>query len=140
MNNTTDNMRMVRYYLPAMGWIILILFLCTMPSSDLPSSSWMNGLHIDKLVHCFLFGGIVVLMAFGVYKQKQHISGWALFGLALVGSLYGVAIEFIQKYFTAGRSFEIADIIADTIGAFGGALVFRFIGLRFLKKKGEESE
>lgn len=132
--NSTDTMRMVRYYLPAMGWIILILFLCTMPASDLPSASWMDKLYIDKLVHCFLFGGTVLLLAYGYYKQRNHISGWMLFGLALTASLYGIAIEFIQKYFTANRHFEVWDIIADSIGAFGGALIFWLIGKRFLKK------
>lgn len=127
-------MRMVRYYLPAMGWIILILFLCTMPGSSLPKASLFDKLHVDKLVHFFLFGGTVILLAYGYYRQRGHISGWTLLGIALATGLYGLAIEFIQKYFTANRSFEIMDVVADTVGALMGALIFRFVGKRFLKK------
>jgi VanZ family protein len=125
---------MVRYYLPAMGWIILILFLCTMPGSSLPKASLFDKLHVDKLVHFFLFGGTVILLAYGYYRQRGHISGWTLLGIALATGLYGLAIEFIQKYFTANRSFEIMDVVADTVGALMGALIFRFVGKRFLKK------
>lgn len=128
------SMRMIRYYLPAMGWIILILFLCTMPGSSLPKASLFDKLHVDKMVHFFLFGGTVILLAYGYFRQQGRISGWMLLLLALVASLYGLAIEFIQKYYTANRSFEIMDVAADTLGAFAGVLIFRFIGKRFLKK------
>ena len=64
----------------------------------------------------------------------RSISGWMLLGIALAASLYGLMIEVIQKYFTANRSFELLDVAADTIGALMGALIFRFIGKRFLKK------
>lgn len=136
MNEIKQNigMRMIRYYLPAMGWIILILFLCTMPGSSLPKASLFDKLHVDKIVHFFLFGGTVILLAYGYYRQRGHISGKALLGIALVTGLYGLAIEFIQKYFTANRSFEIMDVVADTLGALMGAVIFRFIGKRFLKK------
>ncbi|WP_168208680.1 VanZ family protein [Chitinophaga sp. XS-30] len=127
-------MRMIRYYLPAMGWIILILFLCTMPGSSLPSSSLFDQLHVDKIVHFFLFGGTVILLAYGYYRQRQGISGWALLAIALVAGLYGLIIEFIQKYFTVNRSFEIMDVAADTAGALMGALIFQVIGKRVLKK------
>lgn len=128
------SMRMIRYYLPAMGWIILILFLCTMPTPAIPKTSMFDLLQLDKIVHFFLFGGTVILLAYGYYRHRNGISGWMLLGIALAASLYGLMIEFIQKYFTANRSFELLDVAADTIGALMGALIFRFIGKRFLKK------
>ncbi|WP_157986433.1 VanZ family protein [Chitinophaga alhagiae] len=126
-------MRMIRYYLPALAWIILILFLCTMPASAVPKSGLFDLLHMDKIVHFFLFGGTVLLLAYGYYRQKGRISAAALLCLALVVSLYGLGIEFIQKYFTANRSFEIWDVVADAAGALCGALIFGLIGKRFLK-------
>lgn len=134
MNETNSNkMRMIRYYLPALGWIILILFLCTMPASAVPQSGFLDLLHMDKIVHFFLFGGTVLLLAYGYYRQKGRISTLALLCLALVVSLYGLGIEFIQKYFTANRSFEMWDVVADAAGALCGALIFGLVGKRFLK-------
>lgn len=124
---------MIRYYLPAMGWIILILFLCTMPGSAIPKVSFLDKLHADKIVHFFLFGGTVILLAYGYFKQKGHLSVPGLFSIAFVVTLYGLAIEFIQKYLVPNRSFELMDVLADGAGALMGALIFRWIGKRFLK-------
>ncbi len=131
--NNKLSMRMIRYYLPAMGWIILILFLCTLPGSAIPSVSIFDKLHVDKIVHFVLFGGTVLLLAYGYHRQKGEISGLALFSLVLVVTLYGLAIEFIQKYLVANRSFDIYDLLADGLGAVAGALVFLWVGKRFLK-------
>jgi glycopeptide antibiotics resistance protein len=137
MNESNPNnklsMRMIRYYLPAMGWIILILFLCTLPGSAIPSMSMFDKLHVDKIVHFVLFGGTVLLLAYGYYKQKGALSGLALFSLVVVVTLYGLAIEFIQKYLVANRSFDMYDLLADGLGAVAGALVFLWVGKRFLK-------
>jgi VanZ family protein len=124
---------MIRYYLPAMGWIVLILFLCTMPGSSLPKISLLDKLHVDKVVHFFLFGGTVILLAYGYYKQNGRLSGLGLFSIAFVVTLYGLAIEFIQKYLIPNRSFELMDVLADGAGALMGALIFRWIGKKFLK-------
>ncbi|RPE13886.1 hypothetical protein EGT74_10345 [Chitinophaga lutea] len=134
MNEANSNkMRMIRYYLPALGWIILILFLCTMPVPAVKPTSWLDLIHLDKIVHFFLFGGTVILLAYGYHRQRGRVSTSGLFYLALFVTLYGLAIEFIQKYFTANRSFEIWDVVADGAGALAGALIFGLIGRRFLK-------
>ena len=137
MNESNPNnklsMRMIRYYLPAMGWIVLILFLCTLPGSAIPSASIFDKLHVDKIVHFVLFGGTVLLLAYGYYKQRNAISWLALFSLAAVVTLYGLAIEFIQKYLVPNRSFDMYDLLADGLGALAGALVFSWIGKRFLE-------
>ncbi|RPD40142.1 VanZ family protein [Chitinophaga barathri] len=131
--NNKLSMRMIRYYLPAMGWIVLILFLCTLPGSAIPQISAFDKLHIDKVVHFLLFGVTVLLLAYGYYKQKGEISNWSLFSLVVMVTLYGLAIEFIQRYLVANRSFDMYDLLADGLGAVAGALVFSWIGKRFLK-------
>ncbi|WP_341841845.1 VanZ family protein [Chitinophaga caseinilytica] len=126
-------MRMVRYYLPAMGWIILILFLCTLPGKAIPTSGFLEMLHFDKVVHFFLFGGMVLLLAYGYYRHHGRIGAGMLTLIVTCVSAYGLAIEFIQKYLVANRSFDLWDFAADTAGAIAGALIFRFVGMRFLK-------
>ncbi|MGX5818423.1 VanZ family protein [Chitinophaga lutea] len=123
-------MRMIRYYLPAIGWIILILFLCTMPGQSVPEVGLP---YMDKIAHFGLFGGTVILLAYGYYRQKGDINLLALTMITFSVVLYGVAIEFIQKYFAENRSFDMLDVLADGLGAIAGALIFTFVGKRFLK-------
>lgn len=131
--NNKLSMRMIRYYLPAMGWIILILFLCTLPGEAIPQTSFLDKLHVDKIVHFVLFGSTVVLLAYGIHKQKGAVSKWALCWMVVLATLYGLAIEFIQKYLVVHRSFDLYDVLADGLGAAAGALVFWWVGRRFLK-------
>ena len=38
----------------------------------------------------------------------------------VVGCFYGIAMEFVQKYFVPFRSFDLGDIIADGVGCLAG--------------------
>ena len=38
----------------------------------------------------------------------------------VVGCLYGIAMEFVQKYFIPLRSFDLMDILADGVGCIAG--------------------
>ncbi|MCK7558925.1 hypothetical protein MKQ70_29675 [Chitinophaga sedimenti] len=91
-------MRTIRFYLPAVVWIALILFLCALPGEDIPQASLFDQLHVDKIVHFGLFGGIVLWLSIGYYRQKGHISNGMLILIALLASAYGLAIEYMQKY------------------------------------------
>lgn len=124
---------MIRYYLPAAGWIILILFLCTLPGKAVPQVGFLDFLHVDKVAHFFLFGGMVLLLAFGYYRHHGYIRAGMLTLIVMCVTAYGLAIEFIQKYLVANRSFDMWDLAADAAGAVAGALIFRYIGKRFLK-------
>ena len=75
----------------------------------------------------------MILLAYGYYKQNAGLSGLGLLGIVLVVTLYGLAIEFIQKYLVPNRSFDMMDVLADGTGAAMGALIFRWIGKKFLK-------
>ena len=43
--------------------------------------------------------------------------------IALGGGVYGVIMEYVQKYFIPNRSFDIGDILADAIGSIAGLVV-----------------
>ena len=43
--------------------------------------------------------------------------------VALGSSVYGIIMEYIQKYFIPNRSFDLLDIIADTIGSIAGLVL-----------------
>jgi glycopeptide antibiotics resistance protein len=128
-------MKILRYYLPAIIWIVLIMVLCTLPGKDIPSNSFFEFVHFDKIVHFGLFGGIVLFLALGIYWQKKHISPLTLLILVICAASYGLAIEFIQKYWAIGRSFDIYDVMADTLGAIAGVWVFKLARHLFFAKR-----
>ncbi|MET3875534.1 MULTISPECIES: VanZ family protein [Chitinophaga] len=127
-------MKLLRYYTPAILWIILILVLCTLPGKDIPSNSFLDRIHFDKFVHFCLFGGIVLFLSLAIYWQKKHISTTTLVLLVLLAAGYGLAIEFIQKYWAIGRSFDMYDLVADTLGAIAGVWVFKIVVYLFFNK------
>lgn len=96
-----------------------------LPGSDVPSASWLDNLHVDKLVHCILFGVLILLAFLPILKshlslksQKQY-----LLVIALSCVLWGILIEVIQHNFIAGRSFDLWDWVADTAGTALGVWV-----------------
>lgn len=50
-------------------------------------------------------------------KNNKH-SVLLFISIAVLFFIYGIAIEFIQRDFVKNRSFDLGDIIADTIGCF----------------------
>jgi VanZ family protein len=120
-------MKVLRYYTPAILWILLILFLCTLPGKDVPSNSFLDKIHFDKIVHFGLFGGIVLFLSMAIYRHNKSISSLTLFLLVVTAAAYGLAIEFIQKYWVVGRSFDMYDVLADTLGAIAGIWAFKIV-------------
>ncbi|WP_143011360.1 VanZ family protein [Chitinophaga filiformis] len=125
--------RMIRYYLPAIIWILMVLYVCTIPGEKIPSSPFFEKIHMDKIVHFGLFGGTVFLLCLGVYLQKRVLTKFTLTLIALSASFYGLAIEYIQKYIAIHRSFDMSDVAADTVGAIAGIIAFNLVRKWWLK-------
>ena len=47
------------------------------------------------------------------YKKNAILTQTGIFAILVIACLYGVATEFIQKYFIPNRDFDIYDIAAD---------------------------
>lgn len=65
---------------------------------------------IDKVAHFFVFGLLATLVA-----RNGFVPGRAWVAVVLV-SLFGITDEWHQS-FTPGRSVQVADWVADTLGA-----------------------
>lgn len=103
-----DGLRRQRmlWLLLAMGWTILIFIGCSLPGKDLPRVDVFG--HVDKVVHVvffFVFGWL-----WGKVAQKPLL-------ILLIAVLYGFGLEFYQLSFVAGRSFDVWDGMADSLGA-----------------------
>lgn len=104
-------------FLTAIVWFFISLYLFTLPGNRLPKYTWFDRVHGDKLVHMGIFAVLVFLFLRALAPAGFKLLRTA-FALALAAMCYGIAIEFIQKYFIPYRSFEVTDIAADTAGSF----------------------
>lgn len=100
----------------------------------MPSGGIFNIPNFDKLVHAGLFGMLVLLTIFPFFRSKYGSSGLFL-KITLLAILYGVAMEFVQKYFTADRDFDVWDMVADSFGAIVGLIWMNMRYKRFLRKQ-----
>jgi len=107
-----------KVYFP-IGWTLVIAILLALPGSLLPNESKFKIPHFDKIVHIGLFGGFVFL--WGLFLSNRVYSYRALlrlfFLVFVLANIYGIGMEYVQKYCIPLRDFDEADIIADMIGA-----------------------
>ncbi|HTR30011.1 MAG TPA: VanZ family protein [Puia sp.] len=105
-------------YIPLL-WTAIVGTLCCLPGSMIPSESRFGIPQFDKFVHVTFFGGFVFL--WNLYASRRVSDEGRLLRLFflwyVIGNIYGIGTEYIQKYWIPGRDYDQADIIADMIGA-----------------------
>ncbi len=73
----------------------------------------------DKIAHTLMFGFLTAM----ILLDHQRCRDWRrstsrqAVTAAVISSLIGIVIEFIQKWMNQGRGLEIADMASDVIGA-----------------------
>lgn len=107
----------------AIGWTLLIFYGCSRPGKDLPKVDLFD--NFDKIVHFTFF---FIFFLFWHYSSKSYKYKGLL--ILIISFLYGLGIEFYQKYCITGRGFDMWDVAADTLGA----VVCYFIVLRLNNK------
>ena len=113
-----------RFLIPAISWLIISTILLTLPGSAFPQEDWLSKIWFDKWVHIGMFSIMVTLICWGIYK-KNSLPATRMRKFILVAVLclcYGIAMEFVQKYFIPNRSFDVGDILADGVGSFLGLM------------------
>lgn len=105
-------------FLPGIAWFFVVMVLTFMPGKDIPGNSLLELLYFDKWVHAAIFGLMVILFIRPLVVSSLTESSKLryFFCIAIAVALWGLATEFIQKYFIPGRSFDIWDFVADSIG------------------------
>ena len=105
-------------YIP-ISWTLIIAVLMCIPGRMLPSETGFKIPNFDKLVHMGLFGGFVFL--WGLYLARRTsayevlLRGFFIF--YVISNFYGYSMELMQRCCVIGRDYDLADIIADMIGA-----------------------
>ncbi len=78
--------------------------------------------HFDKFVHfCFYFGLNILLLYTFLQFKKELIVRYIAFP-TLLSIAYSIAIELLQPL--TGRTCDLVDVVANSIGAMTGAMTF----------------
>jgi VanZ family protein len=111
----------------AVFWTAFVVYGLSSEPSTIPQFPWLALPGVDKLLHFILFAveGISLAMAFSAFRGRKQvfiILGWCF--------LLGGATELVQHFWVEGRTGDIIDLLADTIGSVIGLLISSW----FLKK------
>ncbi|MFT3703738.1 MAG: VanZ family protein [Agriterribacter sp.] len=116
----------------ALLWSVIIFILLTIPGKELPPGPEIPDL--DKVIHIFIFGTQVWLWSVYCKHTGKFKSLLGIFFLIfLLSCLYGIGMEYYQKYFVANRAFELGDILADITGS---AIAWLIVSVRNRRYKG----
>jgi len=114
---------LVLYWLPLILYCLFIYIQSAHPSPEqIPSVPF-----IDKMLHFSAYGlmGILFYRAYQTLRIKNNIPLLMVLS-AVSASLYGISDE-IHQSFVPFRQAEVADVIADIIGAFSGVWLYRLL-------------
>ena len=105
-------------------WVLfelaIVFILLSLPASNFhDQSNWFGDLPIDKLVHICLFSSLSfsILVHFETSKYPILKTVRANAYVLIFCILYGIGMEYYQKYFVPSRGFDVNDMLADAAGA-----------------------
>ncbi len=119
------------FFIPALIWLVISTILLTLPGSSFPKEDWLSKIWFDKWVHIGMFAMMTFLWSWAFHKSDKTQPVKSFVVVAIFSLIYGIGMEYVQKYFIVNRAFDIGDIVADAVGSLIG---FLFVMKRYLKK------
>lgn len=106
-------------------WTLGIFILLSIPGEEFGPPPRIP--HLDKAIHTFLFGMHVWLWCLYLHTRLRNKAGRnRLFLLVfIISGIYGILMEYHQKYFVPNRGFDYYDMVADVTGAALGWVIAR---------------
>lgn len=105
----------MKYYLPALAWLITITILSTRPGLQLPNFQLLS---TDKLAHAGVYAVLVWALLWAARRAGAQglpaLRGWQAF---LFATAYGALMEWVQYALVPGRFCELYDMLANAFGA-----------------------
>lgn len=119
-------------FTPGIAWFIIVMVLLFAPGNEFPSTKWFGDIQLDKVVHAGVFGlmGLLFMLPIGIADIETSKKLAYFIRIAIAVSVWGLASEFIQKYWAVGRNFDLIDWLADSIGA---AIAFLYCKKKYIK-------
>ena len=110
--NQTKIITYLQYQLPLFAWCVFIYTVSSIPQTRIPNL--LN--YSDKIVHAGVFFVLCWLAHVALYFQPvQWLRKHSLMLALVFVILFGISDEYHQM-FTPGRTTEIWDLVADTVG------------------------
>jgi len=112
----------IKYFVPSVLWVILILFSLSLPPDKIPMPDLLVWKFMDKAIHFFLFFVFAILNCYGFIKQNNksiNLNSVFLFAIFL-GVLFGIGTEYFQQEFAVGRTKSVNDMLANIFGTLFG--------------------
>jgi VanZ family protein len=115
-------------FIPAAVWFLIVLVLMCTPGKDLPDTKLLKIIFLDKAVHFACFALLVILFYYPIGKTDVASASKLnyLTRLTIAGILWGITTELIQRFFIPGRSFDLFDWLADSLGAIAAFFAVRW--------------
>jgi len=89
----------------------------SVPGSQIPGNIW------DKLAHLIVYAVLGVFFTIPLSGGRwRGVRVHTIAGAAALSLLYGISDE-VHQHFTPGRTPDVMDVVADTLGAAAGATV-----------------
>jgi VanZ family protein len=113
-----------RSFIPAILWFAISTILLVIPGNDLPKTPLINIPYFDKHVHFIMFFLLTTLFSLPFRystSSREYVKSWFI-SIMLYAIAFGIAMEFVQKYIVPNRSFDVVDILFDTLGSSVGAI------------------
>jgi VanZ family protein len=112
-----------KYNYPGISWALLILMLSGFPGEQFERSKIDNA---DIFVHTFLYAVLFFLLSVGFLKQTtfKSIKIYTLRKTFFISLVFGALIEVLQATVFINRSFQLSDIVFNTVGALLGFACF----------------
>ncbi len=125
-------------------WVIaefvLVFVLLSLPGNEFNDhTSWISKImalpFADKVVHMGLFGSLALSLFFHLelLTDKRYKSTRAKAIALIICILYGIGMEYYQKYYVPNRGFEVLDMLADAMGALCALPLFELVGKKLFK-------
>jgi VanZ family protein len=93
-----------------------------MPAEDIPQIDLFEG--ADKLVHFCMYLGFTWLVCWSLRSESKSVINYFVIILT-VG--WGILMEVLQLLMQFGRSFEWMDVLANSVGAITGVLIYNLM-------------
>ena len=107
---------------PTLIWAAFVFLMLTLHFPKFKKERTFLIPHADKLVHIFLFYVLSYLtLLYLLVKTKPN--PLQLLRAAFFVTVYGIALEYVQLY--TGRDFDVWDMVADGVGAFGALAILK---------------
>jgi VanZ family protein len=125
----------LRSFYPSIIWMAVIMFLSAIPGEDMPDFSFWRLFSFDKLVHASFYMVLSFLIVKGCIKQYKNPRIRNNSGLIAISTsvIYGGIVEIIQELYLTDRYGDWLDLLANTMGAVAGVILFRLIFFEYIR-------